>query len=80
MTLFCLRLDEFERTTKIPCQEIQIEIDFCDVTLTCEDKQMKAHEVIVSACSPVLKNILKLNQNKHPLIYHRRVEYKDLKT
>ena len=60
---FCLRLDEFERNIKTSWQELQIESDFWDVTLTCEDKQIKAHKVIISSCSPLLRNILKLNQN-----------------
>ena len=75
---FCLHSDEFERNIKTSWQELQIETDFCDVTLACEDKQIKTHKVIVSACSPVLRNILKLNQNPHPLIYLRKVKHKDL--
>ena len=42
--------------------------DFCDVTLACEDKQIKTHKVIISSSSPVLRNILKFNQNPHLLI------------
>ena len=30
---------------------IIIEIDFCDVTLACEDKQIKDHKLIISSCS-----------------------------
>ena len=74
----CLQMEQFERNIGISWQELQVETDFCDLTLACEDKQIKTHKVIVSACSPVLRNILKLNQNTHPLIYLRRVKYKDL--
>merc|ERR1719186_2195252 len=38
------------------------------------------HKIILSSCSPVLKSILKLNHNQHPLIYLRRVKYIDLKS
>ena len=76
--IFCLRMEEFGRNVGISWQELQFETDFCDVTLACEDKQIKTHKVIISTCSPVLRNILKLNQNPHPLIYLRRVKYKDL--
>ena len=76
--IFCLRMQEFNKNIGISWQELQIEANFCDVTLACEDKQIKAHKVIISSCSPVLRNILKLNQNPHPLIYLRRVKYKDL--
>ena len=77
--MFCLPMKQFEKNIAKLWQEIQTETDFCDVTLACEDKQIKTHKVIISACSPVLKKILKLNQNPHPLIYLRRVRYRDLK-
>ena len=76
--VFCLCMDQFTINAGKSWQELQIETDFCDVTLACEDKQIKAHKVIISAFSSVLRNILKLNQNPHPLIYLRRVKYKDL--
>ena len=38
--------------------------DFADVTLVSEDmKQVKAHKNILSACSPVFKEIVKLEHN-----------------
>ena len=43
---------------------------FADVTLVSDDQQeYKAHKVVLSACSPVLGNILLNNQHSHPLIY-----------
>ena len=69
---------EFERNVRISWQGLQNETDYCDITLACEDKQIKAHKLIISACSSVIRNILKQNQNPHPLIYLRRVKYKDL--
>ena len=75
---FCLCLKDFERKSKIYWQELQNEKDFCDVTLVCEDKQIEAHKLVISSCSPVLENILKLNQTFHPVIYLRKVKYRDL--
>ena len=54
---YCLRLNEFERNVKTSWQDLQLEIDFCDVTLACEDKQIKTHKLIISSCSPILRNI-----------------------
>ena len=31
-----------DENTRDSCEEFQIESDFCDVTLACEDKQIKA--------------------------------------
>ena len=57
---------------------MQMEEDFCDITLACKDKQIKTHNLIISSYSPVLRDILKSAQNPHPFIFLRRVKYKDL--
>ena len=48
-------LNELEGKVKI-----QIKTDLCDVTLSCEDKQMKIHRLIISSYSyalvPYVKN------------------------
>merc|ERR1719186_1207846 len=40
--------------------------------------QIKTHKLIISSCSPVLRNILKSNQSTDQVIYLRRVKYRDL--
>ena len=75
---FCLRLNSFEASVGTNWQQLQNEKDFCDVTLACDDKQIKVHKVIISSCSSVLKKILKSNSNPHPFIYLRGVEFEDL--
>ena len=75
---FCLRLNEFENNVTASWRELQQETDFCDVTLACEDKQLNAHKFVISSCSSVLRNILKQYQTPHPLIYLRKVTYRDL--
>ena len=45
-------------------KELMMNEDYADVTLVTEDKkEVKAHMNILSACSPVFKNILKKEQN-----------------
>merc|ERR1719291_536587 len=75
---FCLRLNEFEGFIKSYWQELQDDNDLCDMTLACEDRQIKAHKFVISAFSPVLRNVLKLHQNPHPLIYLRKVKHTNL--
>ena len=75
---FCLRLNGFENNVKLSWQDLQTDQIFCDITLACDNKQIEAHKAILSACSPVIRNILKTDQNSHPLIYLRMVKYRNL--
>ena len=43
--------------------------EFLDVTIACDDDQIDAHKVILSAASPFFRNILKRNPHSHPLLY-----------
>merc|ERR1712106_191372 len=40
--------------------------------------QMQAHKLILSACSPFFRTILKRNGHEHPLLYLKGVKYADL--
>ena len=52
---------------------------FTDVTLACEgNKKLKAHKVILIACSNLLKEILQDNQHPHPLIYLQGLDFENL--
>jgi len=59
-------------------RDIREEKDFFDVTLACDDSQVEAHKVILAACSPWFRNILKRNPHQHPLLYLKGVKYKEL--
>ena len=76
----CLSLDQFENNIRDSWQGLQYEQDFCDVTLACDDKQIKTHKFIISSISPVFRNILKQNLNQHTLIYLRGIKYKNLQS
>ena len=55
--------------------------DFTDVTLVCDDdKQIKAHKVILSSCSPLFRRILKNNPHQHPLIYLNGIRFDNLQS
>merc|ERR1712129_294008 len=52
--------------------------DFLDVTIACDDDQINAHKVILSAASPFFHNILKRNPHSHPLLYLKGTAKKDM--
>ena len=56
-------------------KELMMNEDFADVTLVTEDKkQIKAHINILSACSPVFKDILKKDKNSSLIMYLRGIQ------
>ena len=75
---FCLRWNDFESNISNAFKELRDDKDFFDVTLACEDEQIQAHKVILAACSPFFRNILRRNPHQHPLLYMKGVKYADL--
>jgi len=77
---FCLRWNDFESNISVAFRELRDDKDFFDVTLACDDEQISAHKVILSACSPFFRNVLRRNPHQHPLLYLKGVKYTDLQS
>jgi len=77
---FCLRWNDFESNISTAFRELRDDKDFFDVTLACNGDQIQAHKVILSACSPFFRNILRRNPHQHPLLYLKGVKYTDLQS
>ena len=70
---------EFVNFTGSTCNVLYSDQEFTDVTLVCdEDKQVKAHKVILSSSSKLFRRILLRNPHQHPLIYLKGVDYENL--
>jgi len=53
---------------------------FADVTLITDDeKQLKAHKVILSACSPFFRNMLITNPHSHPMFFMKGIKNHQMK-
>ena len=77
---FCLRWNDFENNISVAFREIREEKDFFDITLSCGQRQIQAHKLILSACSPFFRTVLKQNPHQHPLLYLKGVEFSDLQS
>ena len=77
---FCLRWNDFESNISSAFRELRDDKDFFDVTLACDDEQIQAHKVILSACSPFFRNVLRRNPHQHPMLYLKNVKYTDLQS
>ena len=76
---FNLKWNDFQENIRESFRELRGDQEFADITLVCEDSEnIEAHKVIISASSPVFRNIIKINKHSHPLIYMRGVKAKNL--
>ena len=77
---FSLSWNDFEHYTLDTFRLLQNNEEFTDVTLVCDgENQIKAHKVILSACSPFFRNILLKNPHPNPLVYLSGVKFEDVK-
>jgi len=83
----CLRWNDFESILSRSFCEMRNESDFFDVRVACFDnksvmKTLPAHRVVLSACSPVFKELLRVmggtGDAKGPLIFLRGISYHEM--
>ena len=76
---FCLKWNDFQTNIVSSILDLRNATEFSDVTLACEDgQQIKAHIIVLTACSPVFRSIMKRNNHSHHWIYMRGIKSKDL--
>ncbi|KAI9581699.1 hypothetical protein GQX74_010016 [Glossina fuscipes] len=56
---FCLRWNNYQSSITSAFENLRDDEDFVDVTLACEGRSIKAHRVVLSACSPYFRDLLK---------------------
>jgi len=52
---------------------------FVDVTLACEGLSLKAHKMVLSACSPYFQSLFMDNPCQHPIVILKDMHYNELK-
>ena len=75
---FCLRWNDFESNISTAFRELREDKDFFDIALACENEVIQAHKVILSACSPFFRDVLRRYPNQNPLLYLKGVKYTDI--
>jgi len=77
---FNLTWRDFENCTSNSFRGFMSRQEFVDVTLMCDDNnQIRAHKVLLSACSEFFKNILvKTSHQQHTVVYIDNVTHQEL--
>jgi len=78
---FCLRRNNHLNDMVVDLEEMLKDENMVDVALSCEEGIIKAHKIILSACSTYFRQIFSKVQlnNQYPIIIIKDMSYQDLK-
>lgn len=62
---FCLRWNNYQSSITSAFENLRDDEDFVDVTLACDGRSLKAHRVVLSACSPYFRELLKVRHRNN---------------
>lgn len=78
---FCLKWNNYQASLTNAFKSLLENEDFVDMTLSAGGKTLRAHKVVLSACSSYFKNLLKgISHWQHPVLVLRDVPFIDLYT
>jgi len=75
---FCLRWNDFEQNIIGAFKDLRTDREFFDCSIVCKDNTFQAHRVILGACSPVFREMIRNCSHHHPVLYLRGVRTLDL--
>lgn len=76
---YCLRWKYHHNNLQTMFSQLLERGCFCDVTLACEGRTLKAHRVVLSACSTFFDSILTSYGEKDPILIMKDVKFDDVK-
>ncbi|XP_026840640.1 longitudinals lacking protein, isoforms H/M/V isoform X4 [Drosophila persimilis] len=76
---FCLRWNNHQSTLISVFDTLLENETLVDCTLAAEGKFLKAHKVVLSACSPYFATLLQEQYDKHPIFILKDVKYQELR-
>ncbi|XP_015590428.1 uncharacterized protein LOC107265464 isoform X2 [Cephus cinctus] len=76
---YCLRWKYHHSNLQTMFSQLLERQAYCDVTLACEGKTLRAHKVVLSACSTYFDSILSQYEEKDPIVIMRDVKFSDIK-
>lgn len=76
---FCLKWNNHQSNMLTVFEQLLSNEALVDVTLACEGLSLKAHKMVLSACSPFFQALFVENPCKHPIVILKDMRYMDLK-
>ncbi|XP_067145377.1 protein tramtrack, beta isoform-like [Centruroides vittatus] len=76
---FCLKWNNHHSNIFSVFEQLLSNEELVDVTLACEGLSLKAHKMVLSACSPFFQSLFLENPCKHPIVILKDMRYEDLK-
>jgi len=78
---FCLKWNNYQLSLTSAFKHLLEEEDFVDVTLSAEGQNLKAHKVVLSACSSYFRELLRgISLWQHPVLVLRDVPFLELQS
>ncbi|XP_018051190.1 PREDICTED: broad-complex core protein isoforms 1/2/3/4/5-like isoform X3 [Atta colombica] len=77
---YSLRWNDFQSSILSSVRQLRDVEDFVDVTLACDSCSFTAHKIVLSACSPYFRNLLKANPCPHPIVILKDVASSDMES
>ncbi|XP_050295088.1 protein bric-a-brac 1-like isoform X2 [Anthonomus grandis grandis] len=76
---FCLRWNNYQTNLTNVFDELFQSQSFVDVTLACDGQSVKAHKMVLSACSPYFQSLFVENPCQHPIVILKDIKWPELK-
>lgn len=77
---YCLRWNNHQSNLLGVFSQLLQDESLVDVTLACEGHSLRAHKVVLSACSSFFQSLFIDHPDRHPIVILKDVKFSELKT
>ncbi|XP_008478309.1 protein tramtrack, beta isoform-like, partial [Diaphorina citri] len=77
---FCLRWNNHQSNLLSVFDQLLHDESFVDVTLAVDGRYLKAHKIVLSACSPYFQALFVGHPDRHPIVILKDIPYVDMRS